>query len=74
MMYCIMIQLPHQGSEENQQGGASERRRRSYLITAFGGASRLVTASAIPGGIGIWAAGYSGTPGSFNLVALRTTG
>ena len=39
-----------------------------------GGASRLVTASAIPGGSGIWAAGYSGTSGSFNPLALRTTG
>ena len=35
-----------------------------------GGASRLVTASAISGGNGIWAAGYSGTSGSFNPLTL----
>jgi len=36
-----------------------------------GGASQLTSVSASPGGAIVWAAGYSGVPGSFNPLTLR---
>jgi hypothetical protein len=39
-----------------------------------GSASRLISVAAAPGGGGIWAAGYSGTAGSFDPLALKTAG